>query len=744
MNEETNTSMLQILPGCCICRSFTMNLEPDGRVIVEGERKPTLSEYEQWNNVIRISGGTDHVVGLRSDGTVVAFGDNTYHQCETSAWKSIKHLQACGCMSLGVDENDELYCVGVAGYADETGYNYFTEEDTISNAGSEKCYANIDKHFDNDFEWRMSEGGITIKGYKGSSDTVIIPEKISGFDVIEIGHSAFKNSCIIENVILPNTVKRIGSFAFKGCKRLKSIIIPHSVADFSSGVFWDCSMLTVYCPSDSPAAVHCYTNKVRYCNSFVNRYVYIENGISVVNEHDYITSISDIPYDVIERLSVYAYNKLFKMYENSGITVRSLEFSAYQMCYGPKLMNTNEDGFTNLLFLYYDGIVLINSSSEITEQAVYNFCVIPDLYFEKIGTIHYDINALSAAKKTFKCCNKTVPGFMSKKSLDKGVDKYIQDAIPRKDQNDYYEGQDLESTGKKYYDRYKPRHKELIEEKNKLSVLLSSHGMSNKFLVELIADAQCNLDKISLINELNKTTQFKYEKPDIETYKRIYDYFSSFPEVKKKPEMVSLSRTNETFHLQKICDIEAEFFGYPEQLYHKQIKKQGESIFPLSGTCGYCSSANVLTTAGDPLMNEERIISEAMNGSEETIIALELFSPYAEERGGSYSSTMKEILERMGCPALYCCKNFEMKTTMEQYYGILSSGRVMIISVNAGRFWREKGYGGHAITLLSVSKDCKYFVYNDTGYGKMGVATAEHIFKSLLSSPAVYSRDILY
>ena len=37
-----------------------------------------------------IAAGCRHTVGLKSDGTVTAVGNNRYHQCDVSGWRDIK------------------------------------------------------------------------------------------------------------------------------------------------------------------------------------------------------------------------------------------------------------------------------------------------------------------------------------------------------------------------------------------------------------------------------------------------------------------------------------------------------------------------------------------------------------------------------------------------------------------------------------------------------------------------------
>ena len=44
----------------------------------------------EWTDIVAVSAGKwDHTVGLKSDGTVVAVGDNYYGQCDVSGWKNI-------------------------------------------------------------------------------------------------------------------------------------------------------------------------------------------------------------------------------------------------------------------------------------------------------------------------------------------------------------------------------------------------------------------------------------------------------------------------------------------------------------------------------------------------------------------------------------------------------------------------------------------------------------------------------
>ncbi|MCI6433242.1 MAG: hypothetical protein MR828_00440 [Clostridiales bacterium] len=55
-----------------------------------------------WNDIVAISAGDLHTVGLKSDGTVVAVGSNEYGQCEVSGWTDIVAVSAGGMHTVGL------------------------------------------------------------------------------------------------------------------------------------------------------------------------------------------------------------------------------------------------------------------------------------------------------------------------------------------------------------------------------------------------------------------------------------------------------------------------------------------------------------------------------------------------------------------------------------------------------------------------------------------------------------------
>jgi len=85
-----------------------------------------------------------------------------------------------------------------------------------------------------DFECEVNhDGTITITGYTGTSQELVIPGTISGKPVTVIGQSAFAEKDL-ESVTIPNAVTSIGAYAFYN-NSLQKVTIPESVMSIGEG-----------------------------------------------------------------------------------------------------------------------------------------------------------------------------------------------------------------------------------------------------------------------------------------------------------------------------------------------------------------------------------------------------------------------------------------------------------------------------------------------------------------------------
>ena len=64
-----------------------------------------------FSNIIAISAGAGHTVGLKSDGTVVAVGSNAYGQCDVEDWTDIVAISAGGDYTVGLKTDGTVVAV---------------------------------------------------------------------------------------------------------------------------------------------------------------------------------------------------------------------------------------------------------------------------------------------------------------------------------------------------------------------------------------------------------------------------------------------------------------------------------------------------------------------------------------------------------------------------------------------------------------------------------------------------------
>lgn len=97
---------------------------------------------------------------------------------------------------------------------------------------------------ESDFTYRDGYG-ITITGYHGDSETIVIPETIAGKTVTGIAYNAFQD-CRAKSLILPKTITHVAQGAFVNCA-FTSITFYDNIESIYNGSFVDCPDLrTVY------------------------------------------------------------------------------------------------------------------------------------------------------------------------------------------------------------------------------------------------------------------------------------------------------------------------------------------------------------------------------------------------------------------------------------------------------------------------------------------------------------------
>ena len=95
-----------------------------------------------------------------------------------------------------------------------------------------------------DYEYTiLDDGTAEITKYKGNETGVVIPSKISSYNVTEIGNFAFMGCKSLESVVFPESIKYIDYGAFTACTNLKSVTMNDNYVNIESFAFYECPNL---------------------------------------------------------------------------------------------------------------------------------------------------------------------------------------------------------------------------------------------------------------------------------------------------------------------------------------------------------------------------------------------------------------------------------------------------------------------------------------------------------------------
>lgn len=119
MNSEKqqNLNNWTNLIAVCVGRSHLVGLKSDGTVIASMLPDTEWDVHGQcdvssWKNIVAIRAGVGHTVGLKADGTVVATGWNYDGQCDVSDWTDIVSISAEGFHTVGLKADGTVIAVG--------------------------------------------------------------------------------------------------------------------------------------------------------------------------------------------------------------------------------------------------------------------------------------------------------------------------------------------------------------------------------------------------------------------------------------------------------------------------------------------------------------------------------------------------------------------------------------------------------------------------------------------------------
>ena len=112
---------------------------------------------------------------------------------------------------------------------------------------------------------------VSVTGYNGNADNVVIPKTYRGIPVKIIEDRAFSFQTRIKSVTIPDSVTSIGQEAFVGCTGLTSVTIGNGVTSIGDYAFNDCGGLTSVTIGGSVTSIG--DDAFRGCNNLQDIYI---------------------------------------------------------------------------------------------------------------------------------------------------------------------------------------------------------------------------------------------------------------------------------------------------------------------------------------------------------------------------------------------------------------------------------------------------------------------------------------
>ena len=90
-----------------------------------------------------------------------------------------------------------------------------------------------------------AEGGVAISGCKAElkDKVIVVPEKISGSEVVAVSMGAFKENEDVVAIVLPDTVKKIEGTSFLDCGNLKYVYFGSGLKETGDMIFNFCKSI---------------------------------------------------------------------------------------------------------------------------------------------------------------------------------------------------------------------------------------------------------------------------------------------------------------------------------------------------------------------------------------------------------------------------------------------------------------------------------------------------------------------
>ena len=145
-----------------------------------------------------------------------------------------------------------------------------------------------------DFSYTEENGALTLTGYTGNAEVLVIPSEIDGKAVAKVGDGCFQGNAALVKVTVPEGVTAIGDYAFECCSRLEKIYLPDSLNSIGDGAFSGCGKMYLVDMQDNIETIG--KGAFLFCRSLT--FLRLPEKLSSVGEFAFsnCTALSDVVF----------------------------------------------------------------------------------------------------------------------------------------------------------------------------------------------------------------------------------------------------------------------------------------------------------------------------------------------------------------------------------------------------------------------------------------------------------------
>ena len=221
VTKELDDSTVSIIKYVGISTSYSIPSEIDGKKVTKIENE-AFSYCEELESVTIPS-------------SITSIGSKAFIECTSLKTITIpSSVTFIGDYAFGYHIDNDMNYVKVENikinYTKNTYGHYYATKNGFSN---ETCLLAKERY----------DGTLSIYATVSDEKSVIIPSKINGKKITQIGEKSFAYNTTLTSVTIPDGVTDIDYAAFSGCTSLTSVTIPNSVENIRWEAFCQCTSL---------------------------------------------------------------------------------------------------------------------------------------------------------------------------------------------------------------------------------------------------------------------------------------------------------------------------------------------------------------------------------------------------------------------------------------------------------------------------------------------------------------------